>query len=207
MSLICLKWSRSISSAASGVIVRDACATIRLIVSWTARWFGSPVSASVEARSSAIARLRRLASTGAAWPTASRMRRRSCSSGVSCWLTSTAPMTSPPTSSGSQSETPAQASADLAAHERRIGRHPRCARGRAHGQARARLGADERFTQSLESVERSLRLEPVRAVVAGQHDHARRGRERSTWRRRSSWASSSFSVTWSVSTYSPSAER
>ena len=72
------------------------------MVSWTARLLGSPVSASVAARISAMARLRRLASTGAAWVTDSRMRRWASSAGGSGWLTRIDPMTSPLTSSGSQ---------------------------------------------------------------------------------------------------------
>ena len=49
--------------------VREAWASMRLSVSPTARLFGRPVSESVAARSSAIARLRRFARTGAACPT------------------------------------------------------------------------------------------------------------------------------------------
>ena len=62
---------------ASGATVRDACATIRLIASCSARRLGSPVRLSVAARSSAIARLRRFPSTGADWPTAPRTDRSS----------------------------------------------------------------------------------------------------------------------------------
>ena len=65
-SLISLKWSRSSISRQTGVRVRDAWASIRLRVSVTARLLGRPVSESVAARSSAIARFRRFASTGAA---------------------------------------------------------------------------------------------------------------------------------------------
>ena len=76
-SLICLKWSRSISSSAIGALVVVAWANVRFSASVTARLLGSPVRPSVAARISATARLRRLASTGAAWLTESRIR---CSS-------------------------------------------------------------------------------------------------------------------------------
>ena len=58
-------------------LVVAACANVRFSASVTARLLGSPVSPSVAARISATARLRRLARTGAAWPTDSRIR---CSS-------------------------------------------------------------------------------------------------------------------------------
>jgi hypothetical protein len=93
---------QSSSAADRGETVRDAWATMRLMVSWTARVFGSPVRASVAARTSAMARLRRLARTGAAWVTDSRMRRWAWPPGGSGWLTRIDPMTSPLTSSGSQ---------------------------------------------------------------------------------------------------------
>ena len=64
-------------SSASGAWVAAAWANVRFRASATARWLGSPVRPSVAARISATARLRRLASTGAAWPTDSRIR---CSS-------------------------------------------------------------------------------------------------------------------------------
>ena len=99
-SLICLKWSRSQSTAESGRFDRAACATMRTRFSRRLRAFGRPVSASVAARTSATARLRRLASTGAAWLTDWSIR--PCSdalSGRSC-ATSTEPITSPPTSDG-----------------------------------------------------------------------------------------------------------
>ena len=99
-----LKWSRSRKIALSGEAVRLACAAMRLSESSTARLFGSPVSASVAARRSASARLRRFASTGAAWPTDWSMRRRSRSVGAPPMPTSTEPMTSPPTSSGWHTE-------------------------------------------------------------------------------------------------------
>src|SRR3954462_1076441 len=70
-----LKWSRSMRIADIGVSERPAPAIRRLRWASIARRFGRPVSASVAARSSASARLRRLASTGAAWMTESWMRR------------------------------------------------------------------------------------------------------------------------------------
>ena len=76
-SLICLKWSRSSRSSASGAFVIVACANVRLSASVTARLLGSPVRPSVAARISATARLRRFARTGAAWLTDSPIR---CSS-------------------------------------------------------------------------------------------------------------------------------
>ena len=66
-SLSALKWSRSTTIADSGEWVRWAWATMRISVSCTERALGRRVSGSVAARCSAIARLRRLASTGAAW--------------------------------------------------------------------------------------------------------------------------------------------
>ena len=64
-------------SSASGDRSDAAWANIRFRVSVTARLLGRPVRPSVEARISAIARLRRFARTGAAWLTDSRIR---CSS-------------------------------------------------------------------------------------------------------------------------------
>jgi hypothetical protein len=89
-------------AADSGETLRDAWATMRLMVSWTARLLGSPVRASVAARISAMARLRRLARTGAAWVTDSRMRWWASSAGGSGWLIRIDPITWPLTSSGSQ---------------------------------------------------------------------------------------------------------
>jgi hypothetical protein len=73
---------------------------MRRSVSCTDRLLGSPVSTSVAARISAMARLRRLARTGAACITESRMR--GPMSVPAGWSTSTDPITWPPTSSGSQ---------------------------------------------------------------------------------------------------------
>ncbi len=64
-------------TSASGASVIVACANVRFSASVTARLLGSPVRPSVAARISATARLRRFASTGAAWLTDSRIR---CSS-------------------------------------------------------------------------------------------------------------------------------
>src|SRR3954462_11763032 len=63
MSFTCLKWSRSNMIAVSGDFDRPAWATMRFKVSPTERWLARPVRASVAARRSAIARLRRLAIT------------------------------------------------------------------------------------------------------------------------------------------------
>ncbi len=72
-SLICLKWSRS-SRIARDRRQRAAGRghhALEVVPARRASWAG-PVSASVEARVSAMARLRRLASTGAAWAMESR---------------------------------------------------------------------------------------------------------------------------------------
>src|SRR5450759_3937394 len=105
-SLTCLKWSRSRNRAASGAIVREAWAAIRRTVSCSARLFGGPVSELVEARISAMARLRRFASTGAAWMTDSLTRRWCSGSRGSARVIRTEPITSPPTRNGVQVELP-----------------------------------------------------------------------------------------------------
>src|SRR3954470_8680659 len=88
------------ATSETGVCVRLAWATRRLSVSSSPRRLGRPVSESVDARRSASERLRRLASTGAAWVTESWMRCVCSSASGRSSVTSTEPMTSPPTSSG-----------------------------------------------------------------------------------------------------------
>jgi hypothetical protein len=66
----------------------------------------SMVSGSVAARCSAIARLRRLARTGAACVTAPLISSQTAGLNAPCLSTSSEPMTSPPTSEGTQSELP-----------------------------------------------------------------------------------------------------
>ena len=175
--------------------VRDACATIRLRVSPAARLFGSPVSESVEARISAMARLRRLASMGAAWKTESRI----CCSSVASYgagrLSRTEPMTSPATASGVQR---ARARGAHRACERAVrwslvrwGRPERTARHDL-GSAAARVSVRDEPGGSLS------RFETVGAVVTVQDGgHARDARSR--WRRSSSWASFWFSASCKVS--------
>jgi hypothetical protein len=127
VSLMRLKWSRSSRTADSGDTLRDAWATIRRSVSCTDRLLGRPVRASVAARISAMARLRRLASTGAAWVTDSRTR-GPMSSACLGWLTSTEPMTWPPTSSGSQVVASGRASQTWQASSGSRSRPPWCTR-------------------------------------------------------------------------------
>ena len=117
-------------TAVSGSPVRSACATIRLSVSWTARAFAIPVSASVAAWRSAFASVRRLARIGAAWVTESPMRASSASESGCGWRTSTEPMTWPPTSDGTQVASPAAGSRPHRSHGTSGGALPpwRCAR-------------------------------------------------------------------------------
>ena len=146
---------------------------MRLSVSCTARLFGRPVSASVAARSSAIARLRRLASTGAAWLTESRdtlVARRPRAGRVV--LTSTEPITSPPTSSGSHvrpaGDLPQSSQLSSGSYAAAL----LVAAAEPHGEA----GARRRRPASASASSRAAgigvaRLEPVVAVVAVEHDH------------------------------------
>ena len=77
---------------------------MRISASWTERALGSRVSGSVAARCSAMARLRRLASTGAACETADVIASHSGCLSAPSLATSSEPITSPPTSEGTHSE-------------------------------------------------------------------------------------------------------
>ena len=181
---------------------------MRVSVSRTERAFGSPVSPSVAARCSAIARLRRLASTGAAWVTA-RDRISSPTRPIGLWwVTSSDPITSPPTSDGRA----AGGAGQRAAERRTAAAAPRSAeREYAVPRRRARQSRGARAVEPLgQSGTRAgsvlaaswlplaLRLSTTAAAPAS---------ERSTWRLSSSCASDSSSAPWSVSTNSRSARR
>jgi hypothetical protein len=79
---------------------------MRISVSCTERALGRRVSGSVAARCSVIARLRRLASTGAAWPTVAVTPSHSPGLNARGLSTRSEPMTSPPTSEGTHSDAP-----------------------------------------------------------------------------------------------------
>jgi hypothetical protein len=198
MSLICLKWSRSQRMALSGFPVRVECATIRFRLSRSARVFGRPVSASVAALISATARLRRLTSTGAACETDSTMRSWSDGSSWSACSTRTEPITSPPTSEGTHvdrlrsPQRPHESSGSLSldcecARPSRTERH---AEGADSASLRANVDCSSIGVVASRRFWLLLRFRTVTSAL---------GSERSRWRLTRACASSSLSVTCSVS--------
>ena len=201
-SLSALKWSRSSTSADSGAPVRVDWATIRISASWTERALGSRVSGSVAARCSAIARLRRLARTGAACETAPTTRSRSSGLIARSLMTSSEPMTSPPMTDGTQSAAPSlrwhssQVCSGAApgvrswVPARRIARHER---GLASASASASPGIAAGSVLAASELPLALRVSTTAFVP---------GASRSARRRSSSFASPSSSAPCSASTYS-----
>ena len=163
-----------------------------------ARAFGRPVRASVAARTSATARLRRLASTGAAWLTDSEMRLRSASASCASWVRSTDPITSPPTSDGTQIE---RRSSPHRLQASSGSRSLDCSWGRPSRTARHEFGA--------ESTRRCANADAVfTGVVASSRfwllfrfstTTSLPGSERSRWRLTRACASVSVSVTCRIS--------
>jgi len=105
------------------------------------------------------------------------------SSGSTCSTTSD-PITSPPTSSGSQRTLSADAP-QTSAGQQRIGidRCLVCAR-QAHGKARARLGVLQRQGERVARRQLGGRIQAILGVVAAKYRGARLRTARSIWRLR-----------------------
>ena len=185
--------------AAIGDLERAEWAIIRLSVSWIARRLGRPVRESVAARASASARLRRWASTGAAWATDSFTRRLSRTSNGLSWPTSTEPITSPLTSSGTQVDRSAltpQTSHSSSEGSLRLSRRCRASRTAKQDRGSALCSGSasgEPSERAVVASRRSLLLFLLSTTTRLP------GTPRSIWSLRISWASGSVSVTCRIS--------